>query len=345
MKKEAEQIYLISLYIIVIGLFVSTALGYAGNSHYTLDLISHFKLHFLILSFITLIPLFLKKNRTLIALVILSILLNLFEVAPWYIKNASADENIKYSKIKLITSNVRFNNSEYDLLLGLVENENPDIIFLQELNQKWINAIEPLSKSYPYSFIEDPENEFGIAIFSKTLLTEKKSLNAGKLKTPSLIANTKINGKTIQLISIHPNPPISKELFESRNITLKKLTETTLINQNSIVMGGDFNTTMWSPAYKTLIKNSGLKNTRKGFGMQGTWPIGKANYKNFINIKNGEKKGTDLIPRWVIEKHPIKLPIDHVLVSPEIVVGNFTKGPNINSDHLPIVVELLIPKK
>lgn len=40
----------------------------------------------------------------------------------------------------------------------------------------------------------------------------------------------------------------------------------------------------------------------------------------------------------------ISIPIDHCLISPEIKVSNIETGGNVNSDHLPLIIDLVIPK-
>lgn len=343
MRKTAEQIYRYILLLSGLGIAFVTLGGYFGNSHFFFDLLSHFKIHLFLLSALLMLPVFMSKNKIITLLVFASLLANAYEVIPIYITGNHALADDGNQVIKILSANVKFNNDDTEDLLKLIKNEDPDVIYLQELNQKWISAIHPLNKFYPFNFIEDPGNEFGIAILSKTKLANKEIFNASEFKTPGLKATTIFDGQTIELITIHPNPPISEELFESRNLIFEKVSE--VINQSEypVVVGGDFNTTMWSPAYKKLLRTSDLKNTRIGNRVGGTWPMGKANYQNFINIKSGEKKGTDLIPRWVVEDHPIKLPIDHILVSKEIIVKNMTVGPNIGSDHLPIITEIIIP--
>ena len=76
---------------------------------------------------------------------------------------------------------------------------------------------------------------------------------------------------------------------------------------------------MWSPYYSELVRESGLVDARKGFGVLPTWPA------------------------------PLKLslmmiPIDHCLVSSELQVAQIKTGPDIESDHLPLIVDLLVPK-
>ena len=74
---------------------------------------------------------------------------------------------------------------------------------------------------------------------------------------------------------------------------------------------GDLNISMWAHHYARFEEVSGLSNARRGFGVAPTWPV------------------------WLF---PGLIPIDHVLVSEQVVVTDFRTGPSIGSDHLPIVV-------
>ena len=78
---------------------------------------------------------------------------------------------------------------------------------------------------------------------------------------------------------------------------------------------GDLNTTSWSPFFSDLIEESGLRDSRKGFGIQTTWPDGL-----FL----------------------LRIPIDHCLVSKDISVLDRRVGPSIGSDHFPVTVDLVL---
>ena len=61
------------------------------------------------------------------------------------------------------------------------------------------------------------------------------------------------------------------------------------------------------------------------------------------NLKNA-RQGYSVKPTWSAFLSPISLlPLDHFLLSPEIAVSNFRLGPNIDSDHRKLIVELSVP--
>ena len=45
---------------------------------------------------------------------------------------------------------------------------------------------------------------------------------------------------------------------------------------------------------------------------------------------------------WPAEYCPLGITIDHCLVSPDIEVKQRLVGPDVGSDHLPVIVDLLL---
>jgi hypothetical protein len=119
----------------------------------------------------------------------------------------------------------------------------------------------------------------------------------------------------ITLISTHSLPPSSKQYYQLRDTQLFAIADARMeLGQHLIIMG-DLNTTAYSDAYKLLLEATGLRNANAGFGLQPTWPA-------------------SFLPFWI--------PIDHVLVSENFTVLSHKTGPAIGSDHLPVVVELVL---
>ena len=82
-----------------------------------------------------------------------------------------------------------------------------------------------------------------------------------------------------------------------------------------MIVAGDLNLTPWSPFFREFVDRSGLRDSRRGFGVQATWPsrLGMAG-----------------------------IPMDHVLVSQDGSVIDRRVGPSFGSDHRPVIVDLAI---
>lgn len=75
---------------------------------------------------------------------------------------------------------------------------------------------------------------------------------------------------------------------------------------------GDLNVTPWSKHFQQLLDRTGLLDSSSGYGVQPSWP-------NFS---------------WLL-----RIPIDHCLHSSDIVIDQRKVGPDVGSDHYPIIVD------
>ena len=78
-----------------------------------------------------------------------------------------------------------------------------------------------------------------------------------------------------------------------------------------LVLMGDFNGAPWSRLQSAFSTATGLENAA---GWELSWPT--------------------MLP-W-----PLRLPIDHVLSRGHLVVTEFSAGPEIDSDHFPVIAEI-----
>lgn len=284
------------------------------DSH--LELLSHFRLQYFYLSLLCTL-LFLAycqyKSSLVMALVFL---LNSIYIIPWYF-NESTDDNYLAS-LKIIHSNVHTTNSDYQKFIALIEREKPDIVVVQELSHKWLNQLAVVKNIYPHIKAKPSDDNFGIAIFSKFPLENVEEMYWGLFDIPSLKVDFTLSGTTITLISSHPPPPINRQLYIARNTQLNEIARVVTTINNPIILIGDLNVSMWSADYQKLERETGLKNARKGFGILPTWPT--------------------QLPVAMI-------PIDHCLLSSAFNVDDIRNGEDIGSDHLPLVMTLLLKTK
>ena len=82
-----------------------------------------------------------------------------------------------------------------------------------------------------------------------------------------------------------------------------------------VIIGG-LDATPWSAAFRRLLGRSGLCGTRAGFGLQASFPAGHA---------------------------LLRIPLDHVLASCTIGVRDRRVEADVGSDHLPAIVDLVVP--
>ncbi|WP_144392843.1 endonuclease/exonuclease/phosphatase family protein [Pleionea sediminis] len=283
--------------------------------HRLIELFSHFKLLYLWINLaLLLLAITIKQWKITLTLSVLAVL-NLHSILIWSINQPQNELN--GDSVKLLHANVYFRNHDYDKLSELISNENPDLIMLQEFNFEWQRNLSSLKKTYSHNIEVPRHDSFGIAVYSKRPLITLEERVWGDAGLPSIYAELMLEGIKVSLVSTHPLPPISFEYYTQRNQQIEKIiADMALINQPKII-SGDFNLSFWSTQYQRLGLDK-YNNTRKGFGT---------------------------LPSWPVQAPLFYIPIDHILVSDELNYTNTKTGPDIGSDHLPVITEISLKRK
>ena len=118
-------------------------------------------------------------------------------------------------------------------------------------------------------------------------------------------------------MGVHPTSPKPTEPEDSRerNYQLDHIGATVEGVAGPVIVAGDFNTTPWSPHFRDLLATTGLRDAGTGRGWLPTWP-GRLG--------------------------PAGIPIDHVLVRGEVAVTGLRRGPDVGSDHYPLIADLRV---
>lgn len=292
---------------------ILTLAGFLSRWGLVFDLAAHFRLQYLLLQLLCLVLCVLQKQKKLFYFVIVFFLINLSLIAPFYIPTAKSD--LAIHPIRILFSNVNIYNTNYKSLSHFIMDMSPDLIALEEINERWTNDLSPVLAGYPYYKIVLRDDGFGIGIYSKIPFQNLDIKYFGEVGVPSIAGEFMWENQAVSLLFTHPVPPTGGNHLRWRNEQLANIAALSSLNKNIILLG-DLNTTSWSGAFQNLIKQLGLKDSRRGFGLQTSWP----SFLPYIGVT-----------------------IDHCLVSKNIVVVNRTVGPNIGSDHLPVFIQLAIP--
>jgi endonuclease/exonuclease/phosphatase (EEP) superfamily protein YafD len=285
-----------------------------GVWHRLLELFSHFRVQYgavaALLAVIFL--LFRDRNWTLAMLAIAAV--NAAFVVPWYL-SADYDAGGDASRLTILHANVYGGNDDYQRLVDLLGVEQPDIVFVQELSAGMRDALQAVHSDYPFRETIVRDDFFGIGVYSRLPLDQVLVHESAPFSVPSLVVTARLASGSVTLLSTHPPNPVGFENFVARNQQLQEIGNLALTLPPPIVLIGDLNTSMWAYHYRLLIRQTGLRNARKGFGV---------------------------LPSWPAQLPFARIPIDHCLVSPGIEVVDIRNGPAIGSDHLPLIVTLRV---
>lgn len=317
-------------HVVVLGGIIAsfgTVAGFLGRWGWVFDLAAHFRVQYAVaLAFAGSWLLF--QKRVVWMLAALSFLIpNAVCISSIYSKYPSpaiprkasqtvqADERASIPTLRVLSANVWTKNSNHQKVIDFVRAEQPDIAAFIEVSAGWANSLLALNDEYPFRLVDPDVGNFGIAIYSRIPFDSTEIRYGPVLKKPSAIVRFEFASRHLALVATHPIPPKTPHLGNVRNQHLAELAEWIRAEPAPVILVGDLNITSWSPWFGDLLQTANLRDSRQGFGTLASWPA--------------------FFP-------PLAIPIDHCLVSPELLVSDRRLGPRIGSDHLPVICHLQV---
>lgn len=319
MKKIIDRVIFYFFCILSILGFLFSIAGYFKYEQYSLEITSSFRLQYLLISLCTFFLWLLARRYYWLLLSLSTIAINLAFIIPWYIPPQQQITDTKYEPVRILAFNVLQDNKHYQDTIKLVKNRSVDIAAFLEAKPPWNTELLALKDTLPYHFSAE---KLQIEIYSRFPLNNPTIQLYGDYR--GLVASQVTVGQSNFLfVANHTYSPLSLENagWQIRNEQLQGIGNQFQELNQPVIIGGDFNVTMWSYYYRSMMANSDLQNARKGFGVLPTFS------KPFPQIP------------W------LSIPIDHFLVSKDISVTNMETECNIGSDHLPILMDALIPNQ
>lgn len=292
--------------------FVGMAMGLLGRLAWFLDLASHFPVQQAALLGLVAATLLVRRRWAWGAAAAILAVVNLAAFAPGWSGRRPAPEG---RSLRVVSLNVFIRSHRYVDVAAMLDGERPDVVALIEVNARWADALSPLRVRWPHVISEPREKSFGMMILSRLPILDSSVEDLGETDRVTLRARIATPDGPVTLLVFHPPPPVGPDRSRRRDLELRALAGLVRTIDGPVVVVGDFNCTPWSVHFRSLLRDSGLSDSRKGFGIQASWP-------------------SPLLP--------LMIPIDHALVSDGVAVVDRRLGPRVGSDHLPLIVDVAL---
>lgn len=210
-------------------------------------------------------------------------------------------------ELRIASANVNLHNRDIAPLASWLEQAHPDLLVLLEVSAPYAQALQQLP-GYNHRLVHPQNSPFGIALLSRLPLDSARVV-ADEQGIARLEAQVQLAGCSVQVVALHPMPPISPPYHLQRNRQLQALL---VDDAHPRLLAGDLNATPWSSAFSHLR----APGWRRASGLTPTWP----------------SLGAGLFG----------IPIDHVLASRHWRLLGHETGPNIGSDHLPVMARVAL---
>ena len=219
--------------------------------------------------------------------------------------------------VVLLSSNVLMENRDHHRLVALIERVDPDVLFLMETDATWIEALEPALARYRTVIRQPRDDCYGLVFATRLEPASARAIRIANDDTPAVFAEMTApgNGRRFRFVGLHPRPPMPGQDTDERDEQVLYSARFAHRSGTPIVAAGDFNDVAWSDTSQRFKFAGGYLDPRIGRGL----------YASFH------------ADRW-----PIRFPIDQLFVSPDVAMIAFGCGPNIGSDHFPIVATVRI---
>lgn len=218
---------------------------------------------------------------------------------------------------KVLSYNVSRYNRNINAIAGVIRQEKPDIILMQELRQDQVKPfLKALADLYPDAelhFVHDPftlqavASRYPLTILGK--MPDKGRALKVSLETP--------NGP-ITAIDVHPDFRNWQREYQQ----LSRLLAEDIIPANGpVILGGDFNTTDQTQIYRLVNQHLQNAHWEAGFGFGFTFPFHERPFRGRFPV-------------------PPVVRIDHIFYNDYFFAhhaGTLTKSGH--SDHLPVFAE------
>ncbi len=216
------------------------------------------------------------------------------------------------ARLRVLMANLHVENDHYAAIAALIRRERPDVVGFVEVLPHLLAGLEStgVDREYPYRYIL-PVGAQGQALWFRR---RPEAVDEPAILVPdgnpAFRATVLLDGLPVRLWLVHPPNPIGPG-HRRADPDLKALGLAVGAEDGPRLVVGDLNRTEGSPHFADFLADSGLRDSRLGFGRQPSWPAGS----------------------------PYRIAIDHAFLSAGLAVVDRRLGPSIGSDHLPLILD------
>jgi endonuclease/exonuclease/phosphatase (EEP) superfamily protein YafD len=293
----------------------ATLLSYvAGETRYG-ELASHFRVQWAAASLLLVVVGSYRRSWAIASVALILLLLNVAPLVRYAMPAADAPDGVP---LRVLALNFHGHHADDDAIRALVEREQPDLLVLTELAPRHDQLIAEFARTRPY-VLRDPARIAGS--FETVIVTtwRPQDYAVDRSVAPFLpLSRVRLcrEEDCVNLVALHASRPLGREGPARRAaqfaIAARWAAEAA---DGRTILAGDLNCTPWSPAFPRLLNEGRLADSAVGRGFATTW--------------------TSRIPIF-------GLAIDHVLVGSGIAVRDRRVGPNVGSDHFPVIADLVL---
>lgn len=300
---------------LALGLLGCMGLGALGNSFWAFDLFNHFYLQYAVLGVLGALVGLALRTRVAVILFLIAAVLASLQLRPFFVAPEQSTHT-NTAELRVLALNVLTANNDPEAAINWILSEDADVLVLQETSESWMKRLDLPLRDYERLETDTlRDDNFGISVYVKAKLeVGDVAVLLDPADLPWIDVELRKDGRSLHLFATHTLPPVSGRATRLRDEHLAAIVERAQNTEGPVAVAGDLNASIWSKTLAGILKTKTLRSAGQGHGLQGTWPS----------------------VLWFTGM----IPIDHVLVSPDVFVTDFHVGDHAGSDHRGVVADL-----
>jgi endonuclease/exonuclease/phosphatase (EEP) superfamily protein YafD len=213
--------------------------------------------------------------------------------------------------LRVLVANVEVGNTDFAAVERLVAQTHPDLFGVTELTPAMAQQLGKELTGYRMRVLATRDDAYGIGVYSRVPLLSAKVARFPADGPPTVVAGVRVGGKSVAVVVTHVHTPFAGSIHVRQ---LDALATARSQFGKRVVVCGDFNTPPWSGPLRDFAADARLHDV---YGSH-AW----AAYS------------------WPTWGYVLRVPIDNCFVSNDVAVTGHHDGPNVGSDHRPLVVDI-----
>lgn len=289
--------------------------SFFGRWVWWLDVLANFRAQYVVGLVVFSLALVLTRfRRTGLAIFAVAIA-NLIPVLPLYV-GSPGDSEPSAPSIRVMSFNLLSDNERFAEVIDYIRTVDPDLVLLHEASRPWEVAVEAADLGYKVIRPRSDNLIFGTLVLIRGEEIQVVSYGFAEAQPRAVELSYRPTGwpEGIEVLSTHPLAPTERERADLRDAQIAFAANWASGRSDPRFVVGDFNATPWSWPFRNLLDEADLHNSQNGFGLHPSFPT----TSNVL----------------------MRVPIDHLVHSDHFVVRDRRLGPDLGSDHFPLIVDL-----
>jgi endonuclease/exonuclease/phosphatase (EEP) superfamily protein YafD len=299
----------------VVGLL--TLLGLLDRVWWVFEAADVFRLQYLVVLVVAALAALLLRRPRLAALAAALAAVNVAVLAiPLTPGAAAAPAASSSGALRLVVANVEVGNTDYAAVERLVAQTRPDLFGVTELTPAMAQHLGDALSGYRTRVVETRDDAYGIGVYSRLPLLSAKIVRFPAEGPPTVVARVRVAGKPVAVVVTHVHTTFAGSIHVRHLDALAAAARSQLGRR--VVVCGDFNTPPWSGPLRRFAADARLH-----------------------DLYGGRAWAAYSWPTW---SSALRVPLDNCFVSRGVAVTDHRDGPDVGSDHRPLVVDMSVAK-